>query len=122
MLPRLCRDNTPRNFAGIGSWIGRAHFHPGFEVRNLLCRKLFVFRWHLQIRVGVTHRLDEQTFLWITGNDRRASVAALQHVRARIELQPALQLLRRGAVPLVAILRRSEEHTSELQSRFGISY
>ena len=87
ILPRFLR-------AVSDARIGRAHFDPGFEIGDLLGGKLLVLRRHLQIRIGVAHRLDEQAFLRIAGHDGRAGLAAFQSPLARIEEQAAFDLLR----------------------------
>jgi hypothetical protein len=99
--------------------IGRAHFHPRREIGDLGFVQRFLRR-HGEILVQTPHGFDEQTLLRIAGDDGRAAVPARAQALARIQAQAALQLLRLGAVALVAALHEhgADALFEELRSVF----
>src|SRR5213083_2459467 len=66
------------------AWIGRAHLHPGFQVMDLLVRKLSAGLGgrHLEVGVGVADRFDEKTLVRVAGEDGGAGVAPFEIGRA----------------------------------------
>ena len=54
--------------------MGRPHFNPAAQVGDLAVGQL-LFRRHLQIRISVRHRDQQQTLLQITCDDRRPRIA-----------------------------------------------
>src|SRR5207245_4647673 len=92
------------DFALANARVGRANLDPGFQVGDLLGRKLFAFGRHLEIFVGVADSFDEQAFIGIAGDDRGAGVAAFQEMLAGLEQEGAFVFLGFWAVTLVTIL------------------
>ena len=64
------------------------------ELRHLRGRKRVALRGHLLVFVGGGHPLDERGLGGIAGDERRAGFAAFEGVRAGIEAQVRLRLLR----------------------------
>src|SRR2546426_8091318 len=60
--------------------------------------------------------LFRSALLRLAGNDRASAVVLEHGVLAHIEPEAGLARLRVGTVALETLVRRSEEHTSELQS------
>src|SRR5204863_9303594 len=92
-----------RGLRGIAGGPGRAHLDPAGDVVDDRGRQLLLRR-HLEVGVDVPDRLEEEALLRVAGDDRRAGVAALEDLLAAVEPEGALQLLRLGAVALVAAL------------------
>ena len=66
--------------------------------------KLLVLGRHLQIRVGVAHRFDEQAVVGIAGDDGRAGFAALEQAVAGFHGEIAFEFFGLAAVAFVAII------------------
>ena len=74
-------------FVGFGhndAGIFRSLFHPldqrlDFAIRQLSRRR------HLQVVVGVAHRLDDETPLWVARHERRTAVASFFPAAFRVE-------------------------------------
>ena len=87
--------------------IRRTHLHPRYEISDDCVRQLRFLWRHGQIILEMLHSPDQQTLLRFPRyNRRRATVSAHQPPRARIEAQPALDLLRLVAVAFVAVLNQ----------------
>ena len=82
-------------------WPRGAETNPLLEVGHGLFAQLFLGR-HLQVRVGVLDRLDQQALGRVAGHDCLARVAASQDGFAGVELEVAFVLF--VAVALVAIV------------------
>ena len=91
-----------RRCSWAAAWPRGAKPYPLLEIGHRLFAEL-LFRRHLQVRVGVFHRLDEQAFVGVSGRDGRAGVAALYDCLAGGQQQVALVLLR--VVTLETIVR-----------------
>jgi len=91
---------------GGAARIGRAHFHPRRQIGDLVVVEFFVLG-HLQIRIGVTNRLDEQARFRITRHNRQAAVAAFEQRFAAVEQQAAFDFFRKSAVTLVAMVGKN---------------
>ena len=83
--------------------IWRAHLDPSHEVRNLLVRKLPA-GWHLQARVPVADRLDEQAITGASWHDRGTPTPPVEESLALIETQATPRCLRLWPVAEVAVL------------------
>ena len=83
----------------------RAHFDPGFQARDFFWRKLFIFGRHLQIRISVTHGLDQETRVRIGGDDDRSRTSALHQRLGRVEPQTTFQFLGFLTMARVTMLR-----------------
>ena len=87
--------------------IRRTHLHPRYEISDDCVRQLRFLWRHGQIILEMLHSPDQQTLLRFPRHKRRrATVSAHQPPRARIEAQPALDLLRLVAVAFVAVLNQ----------------
>ena len=71
---------------------------------DLIIAQLFAFRRHLQILVAIADGGEQEALLSIARDERRSVVAARQRAVERVEHEPALDLVRRMAVTLVAML------------------
>src|SRR5205085_1239835 len=67
-------------------------------------RELLAFRRHLQVRVGVEHRLDQQGGFRAAGFQAGTGVAALEQAGLGVQRQAALGLALLRRVALVALL------------------
>ena len=81
ILAIFLRDGKPMLPLGsrcswAAAWPRGAKPYPLLEIGHRLFAEL-LFRRHLQVGVGVLHRLDEQAFLGVSRRDGRAGVAAL---------------------------------------------
>jgi len=83
--------------------VWRPHFDPCFQAGDLLIRKFFVFRRHLQIRISIADRFDEQARVGIPRDDDWAGVTALKECLASIEAQTAFDFLGRLAMAPIAV-------------------
>ena len=63
-----------------------ARFHPRLEIGDIAGRQL-TGRRHLEPRVSLADRLNQQTVFRIAGHDRGAGIAALKYRCPRIEPQ-----------------------------------
>jgi hypothetical protein len=86
-----------------------AELHPLRERGDLRVLQLLTLRRHLEFRVLVVDRLDEQALRWITGDDGRSRVAARDQRVARIHEEITLHLFA-VAVALEAVLREDRLH------------
>src|SRR5690606_40972927 len=64
--------------------------------------------------VGLTHRLTEALTLYATTDEQQELVSGLKNITSEV---PVLQERYQRLLQLFAEHKRSEEHTSELQSR-----
>ena len=85
--------------------VGRAHLDPLLEIRDHRVGQLLLRR-HLRVVIGVADRRHQQALSRLAGDERRAAVAALPDALARVEQQPALDLLRVRRVALVALVHQ----------------
>jgi hypothetical protein len=77
----------------------RSVLNPSCKRGNLVVAKLLVGR-HLKV-VGVTDSFDDQAFIWLSRNERRASIATLERTCHRVEPQSRFRLLRAVAFDAV---------------------
>src|SRR5690606_11416775 len=73
---------------------------------DLRLRELLALGRHLQVRVAVADRMDEQALLRISRLQQRPRLAALQHALGAVKREPTLRLPLLHRVTLVAILRQ----------------
>ena len=106
----LLQINAGNNLgrAAAAARIGRAGLDPFFEDRHLGGGEP-VFRWHRELVIHAAHSLDEQALIDVAGFDRRAVVATADPAAARIQREPALDLLP-VRVALVAALLEQRQH------------
>ena len=71
----------------------RASLHPLGEQRDLFVAQLLVLRRHLQVRVFVRHRREQQALRDIVRHDGRTTIPAAQNAARGVEHQPALDLV-----------------------------
>ena len=103
---------------GGGARIGRAHFHPLFQRGDFIIGKFFVLG-HLQIRVGVAHRLDEQAGFGIAGDDGFAGITTLEQRLAAVEQQATFDFFRQCAVTLVTFVGENRPDVIFKKIRLG---
>ena len=90
-------------------WPRQAAFHPLGEGGNRLRRQLPARR-HLEIHVVVFNGLHQPAGLRFSRHRSRAAIAALEHTRAIIQPQAALQLFRLRTVALETMFRQNRPH------------
>ena len=97
----LLRHRNPR------TRVRRTHFHPLLQHRNRRIRQLPFLR-HLQIRIGIPHRLNKKTLIQFPRHNRRTTIPSRLPPHPRIQRQPAFRLLpRRVTFQTVLIQKRT---------------
>ena len=84
---------------------GQASRDPGSQVGDLRVGELALAWGHLEIRIGVSNRLYQQTILWIPRNNR-GRIASEQHIGSRVQPQTGLEFIALRAVTGIALFNQ----------------
>ena len=90
--------------------IKRTALDPLGEHVHLFGGKALAIRWHLEIRIGVRHGLDDQTFFRRPCNQRGAGTAALKHPRSGLHREPPLGLVLGRTVAFQTVRLQQRTH------------
>ena len=94
---------------------GRAQLNPAHENTDLVSRKLLLGR-HLQFRILVFHRLDEQALPRLSGHNSRTGFSPGEDSRMPVETELPLLLLRPMALVAAAGKKRANLPLEKLES------